>query len=251
MTNTLFGIHAVTAALEANPDKVTELFVQSGRADKRLLAIIALANKHNLPVHHVGKDVLETKSEYGKHQGVVALCQQTARTTTTLANENDLMAMVEDAPSNLKLLILDGVQDPHNLGACLRTCDAVGVDAVIIPSDKAVSVNATVSKVACGAAETVPVVTVTNLVRTMQSLQELGVWIYGLAGEAEHSLYDNKLTGRLAIVMGAEGKGLRRLVRETCDHLIKIPMVGTVESLNVSVATAVCLYEVLRQSERA
>lgn len=145
------------------------------------------------------------------------------------------------------LLILDGVTDPHNLGACLRNADAAGVAAVIVPKDKSAPMTATVSKVACGAAETVPLVRVTNLARTMRHLQEQGIWIVGTAGEATHDIYQAKLTGSLAIVMGAEGDGMRRLTRETCDDLIKIPMAGAVSSLNVSVASGICLFEAVRQ----
>ena len=155
--------------------------------------------------------------------------------------------MLEELQNPALLLVLDGVTDPHNLGACLRSADAAGVDAVIVPKDKSADLNATVRKVACGAAEVIPFVRVTNLARTLEGLKQRGVWLYGTAGEAENTIYNSDLTGSLAIVMGAEGAGLRRLTRETCDHLVKLPMAGSVSSLNVSVATGVCLFEVVRQ----
>ncbi len=147
------------------------------------------------------------------------------------------------------LLVLDGVTDPHNLGACLRNADAAGAVAVIVPKDRSAQLNATASKVACGAAEVMPLVRVTNLARSLRALQDKGVWVVGTAGEATHDIYHSKLTGPLAIVMGAEGEGMRRLTRETCDDLIKIPMAGSVSSLNVSVATGICLFEAVRQRQ--
>ncbi|MDF5490724.1 23S rRNA (guanosine(2251)-2'-O)-methyltransferase RlmB, partial [Vibrio parahaemolyticus] len=161
-------------------------------------------------------------------------------------NENDIDDILAKHESPL-LLVLDGVTDPHNLGACLRNADAAGAAAIIVPKDRSAPMNATVSKVACGAAEVVPLIRVTNLARTMRTLQEQGIWFVGTAGEATHDIYQAKLTGPLAIVMGAEGDGMRRLTRETCDDLIKIPMAGSVSSLNVSVASGICLFEAVRQ----
>lgn len=160
--------------------------------------------------------------------------------------ENDLPDLIA-ALDNPFFLILDGVTDPHNLGACLRSADAAGVHAVIVPKDRSAQLNATAKKVACGAAENVPLIRVTNLARTMRMLQEENIWIVGTAGEADHTLYQSKMTGRLALVMGAEGEGMRRLTREHCDELISIPMAGSVSSLNVSVATGICLFEAVRQ----
>ena len=154
---------------------------------------------------------------------------------------------MDDSPHPVLLLVLDGVTDPHNLGACLRSADAAGVDAVIVPKDKSADLGPTVSKVACGAAEVVPFARVTNIARTLEALKARGVWIYGTAGEAEATLYETDLRGSVALVMGAEGDGMRRLTRELCDYLIKLPMAGTVSSLNVSVATGICLFEVVRQ----
>ena len=162
-------------------------------------------------------------------------------------NEDDLFTLLESLHEPPFLLVLDGVQDPHNLGACLRSADAAGVHAVVAPKDRSVSLTETVRKIACGAAENLPFVTVTNLARTLKHLKEAGLWLVGTADESEQSLYDIDLTGPLALVMGAEGKGLRRLTRVTCDFLVHIPMAGTVECLNVSVATGVCLFEAVRQ----
>ena len=171
----------------------------------------------------------------------MAICEMPRPQDESLVDQ-----ILEQNPTPL-FLLLDGVQDPHNLGACLRTADAVGVNAVIIPKDRSVSINSTVVKVASGAAYSVPVVSVTNLSRTIRHMQKAGVWFVGTDGEATESLYQVKLTGSIALVLGAEGSGLRRLTKESCDFLVKLPMLGTVESLNVSVAAGVCLYETLRQ----
>ena len=187
----------------------------------------------------------------GRHQGVVAeALEEPVRGEIgqpNLWDEWQLLQAVKDKTGPVLILVLDGVTDPHNLGACLRSADAAGVDAVVVPKDKSADLNPTARKVACGAAETVPFVRVTNISRTLKALKELGVWLYGTAGEAKNSLYDSDLTGSMALVMGAEGGGLRRLTREQCDHLVKLPMAGSVSSLNVSVATGVCLFEVVRQ----
>ena len=168
-------------------------------------------------------------------------------TVAAALSENELPQFLDGLGKPPLLLILDGVQDPHNLGACLRSADAAGVDAVILPKDHSAPLNATARKVACGAAETVPVVRVTNLARTLRAIRDAGVWLYGAAGEAQQALYDVDLSGPVALVLGGEGKGLRRLTREQCDLLVKLPMAGKVESLNVSVATGVALYEAVRQ----
>ena len=167
--------------------------------------------------------------------------------STDVLNENDLWTLLDGLKNPPFLLILDQVQDPHNLGACLRSADAFGVDAVIVPKDHSVDLTPSARKVACGAAEAVPFIPVTNLARTMRELKERNIWLIGTADDAEQSLYDAKLTGAIAIVMGTEGKGLRRLTKENCDLLVKIPMHGTVESLNVSVATGIFLYEAARE----
>jgi len=164
-----------------------------------------------------------------------------------LLDEAGLLRLVDDSPGPVLLLVLDGITDPHNLGACLRSADAAGVHAVIVPKDKSADLGPTVSKVACGAAEAVPFARVTNIARTLEALKARGVWIYGTAGEAQATVYDSDFSGPVALVMGAEGAGLRRLTRELCDHLVKLPMAGSVSSLNVSVATGICLFEAVRQ----
>ncbi|WP_218354473.1 23S rRNA (guanosine(2251)-2'-O)-methyltransferase RlmB [Alteromonas lipotrueiana] len=240
----LYGLHAVQAVIEREPERILELMVLKGRTDDRLGEIINQARRFGISVQFCHRKSLDDKVGGEQHQGVVAKAKP-----ARMLDENDLAGIVEKADKPF-LLILDGVTDPHNLGACLRTADAAGVHAVVVPKDKSAGLNGTVSKVACGAAETMPFVQVTNLARTLKSLQDAGVWVIGTAGEASQTLYDTKLSGPMALVMGAEGKGMRRLTRETCDELIKLPMAGSVSSLNVSVATGVCLYEVVRQRQQ-
>jgi 23S rRNA (guanosine2251-2'-O)-methyltransferase len=237
----VYGIHAVNALLERDPVRLIEAYVLKGRVDERLLPVINELQRLGISVQQMGRKTLDDKAQGANHQGVIAKVKPAKQ-----LNEHDLDMIIENTDMPL-LLVLDGVTDPHNLGACLRNADAAGVAAVIVPKDKSAPLTATVSKVACGAAETVPLIRVTNLARTMKALQEKGIWFVGTAGEATHDIYEAKLTGPLAIVMGAEGDGMRRLTRETCDDLIKIPMAGSVSSLNVSVATGVCLFEAVRQ----
>jgi len=237
----IFGLNSLSALLSTSPKSVEQLIIDKKRSDKRVQTIIDLAKAANTTISYEDRARLDELSHGGNHQGVVARCR-----LPSTQDEGLIDSIVEQNDQPL-FLLLDGVQDPHNLGACLRTADAVGVSAVIIPKDRAVSINSTVVKVASGAAYAVPVVSVTNLSRTIRHMQELGVWFVGTDGDATESLYEVKLTGPIAIVMGAEGSGLRRLTKELCDFLVKLPMVGTVESLNVSVATGVCLYEALRQ----
>jgi 23S rRNA (guanosine2251-2'-O)-methyltransferase len=237
----VFGIHAVNNLLKRSPERVREVYVQKNRDDERLQSIVTLAKENKLAVQPVKKSFLDEKAE-GNHQGVAVRAQP-----VQVKGDNQLYAQLDELEAPAFLLVLDSITDPHNLGACLRTADAAGVHAVIAPKDKAVGINATVSKVACGAAETVPFYQVTNLARTLGELQQRGIWLYGTAGEASESVYKTDLRGPVAIVMGAEGKGLRRLTREACDHLINIPMAGNVSSLNVSVAAGVCLFEAVRQ----
>ncbi|KGY11388.1 23S rRNA methyltransferase [Vibrio tubiashii] len=237
----IYGIHAVKAVLEREPERFIEAFVLKGRQDDRLMPILNELQVCGVSIQQMTRKTLDDKARGANHQGIMARVKPAKQ-----LNENDLDDILAKHESPL-LLVLDGVTDPHNLGACLRNADAAGVAAVIVPKDKSANINATVSKVACGAAETVPLVRVTNLARSMRALQEQGVWFVGTAGEATHDIYHAKLTGSLAIVMGAEGDGMRRLTRETCDDLIKIPMAGSVSSLNVSVASGVCLFEAVRQ----
>ena len=241
-SQTVFGIHAVQALLQSDPESIRSLSVMQGRADDRLNALLKLAQQHNVAVNTVPRKELDQLVR-GQHQGVVALVQ--AAVSRDEGDLEDILDRLNGVPPFL--LILDGITDPHNLGACLRSADAAGVHAVIVPKDKSASMNATVRKVACGAAESVPLIYITNLARTMEWLQQRGIWITGAAGEAEKDLYHTDLKGPMAFAMGAEGDGLRRLTREHCDQLTRIPMAGSVSSLNVSVATGICLFEALRQ----
>ena len=248
----IYGIHAVDSLLRRHPRSMQRLWVQSGREDRRISALLELARNQGVPVSRAPRKALDEKVQ-GRHQGVVAESldepAKEAGSPSNIWSEKQLLDAVSASEHPVLILALDGVTDPHNLGACLRTADAAGVDAVVVPRDKSADLNATVCKVACGAAETVPFVRVTNLSRTLQALKKLGVWLFGTAGESEKSIYDNDLSGSLALVMGAEGGGLRRLTREQCDYLVRLPMAGSVSSLNVSVATGVCLFEVVRQRQ--
>lgn len=237
----IFGWHTVAAVLKQEPARLQRVWIQTGRQDRRVKTITDELDSLGVRWQEVHRRELDQRVA-GVHQGIVA---QVGESREWL--ESDLMALVEQAEQPPFLLILDGVTDPHNLGACLRTADAAGIQAVIVPKDKSASLSPTVRKVASGAAETVPLVRVTNLARTMRALQEQGVWLIGTAGEAATALYQADFTGPVGLVMGAEGKGMRRLTRDHCDTLINIPMQGHVDSLNVSVATGVCLYEALRQ----
>lgn len=244
MTDFIYGVHAVSQLLQ-QPQQVARLWVLSSATNPRLQAVVEIAQQAGVSIKWVERPALEQLVGIVAHQGIVA---SPAPASATRYTEADLLPLLAQVAKPL-VLILDGVQDPHNLGACLRTADASGVTAVVIPKDRAVSLTAVVSKVACGAAETVPLIAVTNLVRTLNQLKQQQFWIIGTAGDAPQSLYDLELdlTSPLALVMGAEGKGLRRLTRETCDHLVSIPLHGTVSSLNISVATGVCLFEIMRQ----
>ena len=241
----VFGIHAVNELIKRSPERFIELFILKGRDDERMLPIINLSRKHGIKAQIVNRKVLDEKSKGEQHQGVLA--RVTAGKTFSEADLEDLIKQAQHKNEDAFFLILDGVTDPHNLGACLRNADAAGVHGIIVPKDNAARLTGTVRKVAVGAAETVPLIQVTNLARTMKSLQQQGIWIVGTAGETDTCLYDVKLSGPLALVMGAEDKGMRRLTRENCDQLVKLPMAGSVSSLNVSVATGICLFEVVRQ----
>ncbi len=241
------GINAVSAAIEHDAANVREVLIEAGAKNPRLAEIETAARRADIDVRRVASQALDGVVGGLRHQGVVA--RYAAAKTWS---ENELEALVEAADGRALILVLDGVQDPHNLGACLRSAAASGATAVILPKDKSVQVNATVRKTSAGAADSVPVIPVTNLVRTLRELQKLGVWIYGLAGEAEASLYSLDLRGNVALALGGEADGLRRLTRETCDQLVRIPMPGGdaasgVESLNVSVAAGVTLFEAVRQ----
>jgi 23S rRNA (guanosine2251-2'-O)-methyltransferase len=237
----IYGIHAIEALLTQRPEQVQWIWVLDGRQDQRLQKLLTMAKQHSIRVEIKSRQELDRQAAEGNHQGVIAFCQG-----GKAYEEADLSALIESAKVPL-VLALDGVSDPHNLGACLRTADAAGVCAVIAPKDRAVSITPTVQKVACGAAEAVPFIQVTNLARSLQQLQKLGCWVVGLTGEANETLYEIDLKGPIVLVLGAEGDGLRRLTKEHCDFLAKLPMAGTVESLNVSVATGVSLFECVRQ----
>jgi len=214
-------------------------------SDKKIDALLKQARAQGVEITQASRPELDGLTGDGNHQGVAALCAK-AKTYS----ESDIEGLLEDLSGPAFFLILDGIQDPHNLGACFRSADAAVVHAIIAPRDKAASITPVVSKVASGAAETVPFIQVTNLARTLDQLKEAGVWIYCAAGEADSTIYQTDFTGNVAVVLGAEGDGLRRLTREKCDGLVKIPMTGSVASLNVSVATGVILFEVVRQRMR-
>ena len=243
MSEKIFGIHAVQALLERQPQRFQQVFILKGRDDRRLQPLIQALEAQGVTIQVATRQWLDEAAEGAVHQGILALVKPGRQ-----YQEGDLPDLLEKLDKPL-LLILDGVTDPHNLGACLRSADAAGVAAVIVPKDRSAALNATAKKVACGAAETVPLIRVTNLARTMRLLQEYHIWIVGTAGEADHTLYQSKMTGGMALVMGAEGEGMRRLTREHCDELISIPMAGSVSSLNVSVATGICLFEAVRQRQ--
>lgn len=236
------GINAVASALEHDAEHVREVLLEAGGRNPRIAEIEGNARRQGIDVRRVAQQALDGVAGGVRHQGAAA--RYAAAKTW---DEHELPALLEAADGRVLILVLDGVQDPHNLGACLRSAAAAGATAVIIPRDKAVQVNATVRKTSAGAADALPIFSVTNLSRTLREMQEAGVWVYGLAGEAGASLYALDLTGNVALVMGSEGEGLRRLTRETCDGLAKIPMPGGFESLNVSVASGVALFEAVRQ----
>jgi len=242
-TRALIGFHAVTARLRQRPDAVHDLYVLAGRRDPRLVDLIERAAAARVPVHPVDHARLDALAGHGRHQGVVAIVDAALPYVTL----DDVLDAVAEPPL---LLVLDGVTDPHNLGACLRSADAFGAQAVVVPKDRAVGVNATVAKAASGAADTVPVIAVTNLARTLRELKSHGVWLLGADAGGE-SLVDADLSGPVAWVLGAEGGGLRRLTRESCDRIVGIPLAGSVESLNVSVAAGICLYATRAARARA
>lgn len=240
----IFGMHAVEALLQTQPSRVVKLCVQQERQDKKMEALLYLAKKNHIPIDYSSKQELDRITHEENHQGILAYCEKIQTYT-----ENDLPMLLQKIVGPPFVLVLDGVQDPHNLGACFRSADAASVHLIIAPKDKAVGITPIVSKVASGAAETVPFLQVTNLVRALEILKKFGLWIYGAAAEAKQTIYQTDLSGPLAIVLGAEGSGLRRLTREHCDVLVKIPMFGNVSSLNVSVATGVFLFEAVRQRQ--
>jgi len=236
----LFGFHAVTVRLKTAPESIVELHVDTSRRDARMRQFVDRAQAAGVRLVDSDDARLTRLAGGPRHQGVVARVNPLPQSHSL----DDVLDQVDGAPL---VLVLDGVTDPHNLGACLRVADGAGAHAVVAPKDHAVGLNATVAKVASGAAETVPYLMVTNLARSLNELKERGIQVVGTAEDAGQTLYDLDLTGPVALVLGAEGPGMRQLTRKTCDTLVRIPMAGAVESLNVSVASAVCLYEALRQ----
>ncbi|SDW80184.1 23S rRNA (guanosine(2251)-2'-O)-methyltransferase RlmB [Nitrosomonas communis] len=242
-TRHIFGFHAIMSRLRQNPDSIKEIYIDSARHDQRARDLCKLAETKNIRLMVCDNTRLARMVGTTHHQGVVANIMVTQRYVTI----EDILEAVNGLPL---LLILDGIKDPHNLGACLRVADALGAHAVIAPKDRSVGLTATVHKVASGAADTVPFVTVTNLARTLRELKEQGIWVIGTAAEATDLLESISLNGPIAWVLGAEHEGMRRLTKETCDQLVRIPMVGSVESLNVSVSAGICLFETFRQRSR-
>lgn len=236
------GFHAVQSLLKTNPARAKQLLVAKGRNDQRLQKTIALAEKAGIDVQRVDSAELDKLADSSKHQGVVMYADR-----AKVYDESWLFELLDNIDHDPLILVLDGLTDPHNLGACLRSADGAGVDAVIVPRDKSCGLTPVVRKVACGAADTIPFILVTNLSRALDKLKERGIWIVGAAGEAESCIAQVDYNMPMAVVMGSEDRGLRRLTRECCDYLVSIPMAGMVASLNVSVATGIMLYEVMRQ----
>lgn len=237
----IYGIHAVQSVLARYPERIKQVFIQASRDDERVMAVVNLAKTHGLSVQQCERATLDAMSSKGQHQGVVADING-----NSLWQESDLKSLLASVDMPL-ILALDGVTDPHNLGACLRVANGAGVHAVIAPKDNSASLTAVARKVASGAGDVTPFIQVSNLSRTLQALKEQGLWVIGLADKEDASLYEADLNAPLVLVMGAEGKGIRRLTREQCDQIASLPMLGNVSSLNVSVAAGVCLYECVRQ----
>lgn len=241
----IYGLHAVRALLRQGDVQIVRAWAQDSRHDPRLETLIGELMVQGVKVERLSRRELDRKVEAdARHQGILLEIEGGAP-----VDDHDLDGYLTTLKAPALILVLDGITDPHNLGACLRSAEAAGVQAVILPKDKSVGITPVVRKVACGAVETLPVFTVTNLARALRSLKDAGIWLYGAAGEADQSLYEIDFTGPTALVLGAEGSGLRRLTREHCDALVRIPMAGSVESLNVSVATGVLLFEVVRQRQ--
>lgn len=238
----LFGIHPVNAALRNPSSQIRLIRVSTQAGNPRLEGLVTAARKAGVKVQSVSRSELDRLAEGVRHQGVMAEVEP-----GNLLGEADLPGRLELLDDPALILVLDHIEDPHNLGACLRTAEAAGVDLVILPKDRAADLTPVARRAATGAAETLPICQVPNLARAMRAVQEAGIWITGTDSEVEQSIHDLDLGGRVAIVMGNEGEGMRRLTREHCDFLARIPMAGTTQSLNVSVATGICLFEVLRQ----
>jgi 23S rRNA (guanosine2251-2'-O)-methyltransferase len=238
----IYGFHSITSRIRLDVNSVKDIYLDEARNDARMADLMKLIKLHDINFHLSSKNRLDGMIPNSKHQGVIASIMKVKQKYITV---EDILEEGADEP--LLFLILDGIEDPHNLGACFRVADAMGVHAIICPKDNAVGVNATVRKVACGGAESVPFIAVTNIGRTIRYLKENGLFVIGTDGDSDKDIYQENLSGPIAIVLGSEGKGMRRLTRELCDTLISIPMHGQVESLNVSVASGICLSEIRRQ----
>ncbi|KXW56967.1 23S rRNA (guanosine(2251)-2'-O)-methyltransferase RlmB [Ferrovum sp. PN-J185] len=241
-TAIIYGFHAIKSRLRHYPDTLQEIYVDQERHDQRMQDIKALLEEKSIEFKHVDVQRLHGLTGTRRHQGIVAIA-------SAVPLINDIDHLVDTYQNNLLLLVLDGIQDPHNLGACLRVADAMGVHAIIAPKDRSVALSPTVAKVASGAMDMVPYIPVTNLARTLRDLKDQQVWVIGTDDQAKDDIMNASFSQPLAWVLGAEGEGLRRLTRETCDQLVRIPMFGSVESLNVSVAAGVCLYETKRREK--
>lgn len=244
--NIIAGLHAVLAALKNNPEGVEEIWISESRDDKRLGEVIAAAREARVKMHKSPKPALDRMADGIRHQGVIARLREVTRRA-----EPQLESFLVDLPAVPLLLVLDGVQDPHNLGACLRSADAAGAHGVIVPREHTAPLSAVARRAASGAAESIPVFQVVNLARCLRQLKDAGLWLVGATHDADIDIYHADLKGPTALVLGGEGKGLRRLTREHCDVLARIPMAGSVSSLNVSVAAGICLFEAVRQRQRA
>jgi 23S rRNA (guanosine2251-2'-O)-methyltransferase len=241
--NYIYGIHTVEALLSSKSPNVSEILIQQNRQDQKIQKIITFANNNGIAIQPIAKHKIDELLPNCNHQGVVAIVK-----SLIIYEEQDLPDLLTNLNKPPLVLILDGIQDPHNLGACLRTANAAGVDVVIAPKDNSVGLTPVVHKTACGAAEITPFIQVVNLSRTMKLLKDQGIWLYGTDAVAEKTIYETNLKGAVALVLGAEEKGMRRLTRENCDALMSIPMHGNIPSLNVSVATGICLFEIVRQN---
>ncbi len=239
-TQMIYGFHAIESLIKKNPEDINKIWIDEKRKDKRVQSILKLIKENKIKHEQADRNTLNEKSKTEKNQGIVAECVSTEN-----LEKVDLTELVKK--EDVFILILDSIQDPHNFGAILRSANAAGIDAVIIPKNKAVGITPVVRKIASGGAENTPIIQVTNISQTIKTLKENGIWCIGAAGEAKNDIYNTDFKGKTAIVMGSEGPGIKRLIKENCDFLTKIPMKGVVESLNVSVATGVILFEAVRQ----
>ena len=240
----LSGFHSITTQIRLNSSSLYEIYIDEGSTDGRVQDLLKLIKQYEIKYHLTSKDRLDGFVKSGKHQGVIAKIHELKTKYVTI---EDIVEQDREEP--ILLLVLDGIEDPHNLGACFRVADAMGVHAIICPKDNAVGLNDTVRKVASGGAESIPFIAVTNLARAIRYLKEMGIFVFGTDGKTDNTLYDVKFNGSIALIMGSEGKGMRRLTKDLCDQIFSIPMLGLVESLNVSVASGICLSEINRQKK--